>query len=132
MSGRVAGPKSEYEQGTRGGAAYQATLIESHAPPASTDPALAEPAIGSAPAAAPVATAAPVSAADPDPAAGLPAPGARIGQYEIIRELGRGGMGAVYAARDTKLGRKVAIKFLSGHSPELTARFIIEARATAQ
>ncbi|HWO23471.1 MAG TPA: protein kinase [Kofleriaceae bacterium] len=63
----------------------------------------------------------------------LPAPGARIGQYEIIRELGRGGMGAVYAARDTKLGRKVAIKFLSGSNhPDVTARFILEARATAQ
>jgi serine/threonine protein kinase len=61
------------------------------------------------------------------------APGTRIGQYELIRELGRGGMGAVYAARDTKLGRKVAIKFLSSNNhPELTARFIIEARATAQ
>jgi serine/threonine protein kinase len=57
----------------------------------------------------------------------------RIGQYEIIRELGRGGMGAVYAARDTKLGRKVAIKFLSSDNhPELTARFILEARATAR
>jgi serine/threonine protein kinase len=64
----------------------------------------------------------------------LPSSGERIGQYEIIRELGRGGMGAVYAARDTRLGRKVAIKFLYGaaNQPELTARFIIEARATAQ
>jgi hypothetical protein len=43
-------------------------------------------------------------------------------------------MGAVYAARDTKLGRKVAIKFLYSDSnqPELTARFLIEAKATAQ
>jgi eukaryotic-like serine/threonine-protein kinase len=62
-----------------------------------------------------------------------PGPGARIGQYEIIRELGRGGMGAVYAARDTRLGRKVAIKFLYGDiQSEHTARFLIEARATAQ
>jgi len=71
---------------------------------------------------------------DPEPApASLPAPGARVGQYEIIRELGRGGMGAVFAARDTKLGRKVAIKFLSGDTdPEITARFILEAKATAR
>ncbi len=68
----------------------------------------------------------------------LPAPGTRIGQYEIIRELGRGGMGAVYAARDTRLGRKVAIKFLYGDPRssashgEYIARFLIEARATAQ
>src|SRR5215510_4078419 len=68
----------------------------------------------------------------PVAAPSMPVPGTRIGQYEIIRELGRGGMGAVYAARDTKLGRKVAIKFLYGNNPELTARFILEARATAR
>jgi serine/threonine protein kinase len=56
----------------------------------------------------------------------------RIGQYELIRELGRGGMGAVYLARDTKLGRRVAIKFLQSDQPETTVRFILEARATAR
>jgi serine/threonine protein kinase len=59
------------------------------------------------------------------------APGTRLLQYEVIRELGRGGMGAVYAARDTKLGRKVAIKVLNSNSPELTERFLREAQATA-
>jgi serine/threonine protein kinase len=62
----------------------------------------------------------------------LPEAGERIGQYELIRELGRGGMGAVYLARDTRLGRRVAIKFLQSAAPELTARFILEARATAR
>jgi len=70
---------------------------------------------------------------EPSLGAWRPVAGARIGQYEIIRELGRGGMGAVYAARDTKLGRKVAIKLLrSNNQPEHTARFIIEAQATAR
>jgi len=64
--------------------------------------------------------------------AALPRPGMRINQYEIIRELGAGGMGTVYLARDTKLGRKVAIKFLQSNNPELTQRFIVEARATAR
>ncbi|HEY0479981.1 MAG TPA: protein kinase [Kofleriaceae bacterium] len=74
-----------------------------------------------------------VPAGGPEPEWPLPQPGTWIGQYELIRELGRGGMGAVYAARDTKLGRKVAIKFLSSnHHPELTARFILEAKATAR
>jgi serine/threonine protein kinase len=61
-----------------------------------------------------------------------PPPGSRIGQYELIRELGRGGMGSVHLARDTKLGRRVAIKFLHSHQPETTVRFILEARATAR
>ena len=39
-------------------------------------------------------------------------PGSQIGQFRIERELGRGGMGVVYLARDTKLERPVAIKSL--------------------
>jgi serine/threonine protein kinase len=60
------------------------------------------------------------------------APGACIRQYELIRELGRGGAGMVWAARDTKLGRRVAIKFLRDVTPEVAERFLTEARATAQ
>jgi serine/threonine protein kinase len=60
------------------------------------------------------------------------APESRIGQYEIIRELGEGGMGVVYLARDERLARQVAIKFLRTGNPELTRRFLIEARATAR
>ncbi len=61
-----------------------------------------------------------------------PRPGMTINQYELIREIGAGGMGTVYLARDLKLGRKVAIKILQSHHPELTQRFIVEARATAR
>lgn len=59
-------------------------------------------------------------------------PGARIHHYELIRKLGQGGMGSVYLARDTKLGRRVAIKFLHTQNPELRQRFILEARTTAR
>src|ERR1041385_2563747 len=38
--------------------------------------------------------------------------GSHIGSYEVIREIGRGGMGAVYLAKDIRLGRSVALKLL--------------------
>lgn len=58
----------------------------------------------------------------------------RFGPYEIIGKLGAGGMGAVYRARDTRLGRDVAIKILSPEAatnPELKRRFENEARAAS-
>jgi serine/threonine protein kinase len=58
--------------------------------------------------------------------------GSRIQHYEVIRSLGRGGMGEVLLARDTRLGRLVAIKLLTAQGGERVQRFLIEARATAQ
>ncbi|HZS42406.1 MAG TPA: protein kinase [Polyangia bacterium] len=58
-------------------------------------------------------------------------PGTKISQYELIREIGSGGMGTVYLARDLRLGRRVAIKFLQSKDSDTTRRFLLEARATA-
>lgn len=58
--------------------------------------------------------------------------GTRLGPYEILAPLGAGGMGEVYRAKDTRLGRDVAIKVLPARfssSPELRERFEREARA---
>ncbi len=60
--------------------------------------------------------------------------GRRLGPFEVIEPLGAGGMGEVYRARDTRLGRGVAIKVLPDSfaaSPERVARFEREARVLA-
>ncbi len=61
-------------------------------------------------------------------------PGTRLGPYEIVARIGAGGMGEVYRARDTRLGRDVAIKVLPAEfaeDAERLRRFQREAQATA-
>ena len=61
-------------------------------------------------------------------------PHTTIGPYRVERDLGKGGMGEVYLATDTRLDRKVAIKALPAHlaqDPDRLARFQREAKVLA-
>src|ERR1700752_3963634 len=63
------------------------------------------------------------------------ASGTRLGSYEVLAQIGAGGLGEVYQEPDTKLGRDVAIKVLPeafAHDPERLARFQREAKMLAQ
>lgn len=63
------------------------------------------------------------------------AAGELVSQYRIIEKIGAGGMGEVYLAEDTRLKRKVALKFLPSHlvaNEEIKARFLREAQAVAK
>lgn len=70
----------------------------------------------------------------PDSLSSTLSPGTRFGNYEILQQLGTGGMGEVYRARDTRLDREVAIKTLSVKrlaQAEALARFEKEARSAS-
>ena len=61
-------------------------------------------------------------------------PGTRLGPYQVTAQIGQGGMGEVYRATDTTLGRSVAIKVLPesfATDPERLARFEREAKTLA-
>ncbi|NOK16346.1 serine/threonine-protein kinase [Corallococcus carmarthensis] len=76
-----------------------------------------------------------ISEPEPEPAPepespAFPVPGWE--RYQCVRFLGEGGMGRVFLARDPRLHRNVALKFVRGDAPELTRRFLSEARAQAR
>ena len=61
--------------------------------------------------------------------------GTRLGPYEITAQIGVGGMGEVYRARDTKLKREVAVKVLPAalaSDPERLARFTLLSEASSE
>jgi serine/threonine protein kinase len=62
-------------------------------------------------------------------------PGDRVDEFEVLKRIGRGGMGAVYLALDTKLNRRVALKVITSEqvqAPKAAERFLREARTTAR
>jgi len=66
--------------------------------------------------------------------AGLPAPGARIGRFLLLEQIGQGGMGIVFRAREESLDREVALKVIAplyAHDPEFRHRFTSEAQTQA-
>jgi predicted Ser/Thr protein kinase len=66
------------------------------------------------------------------PPGALPSSGQRLGRYEIVERLGAGAMGVVFRARDTQLGREVALKLLRRPDPGLVERLHREAQSMAQ
>jgi serine/threonine-protein kinase len=72
-----------------------------------------------------------VATVSPSPTARLP----QLAKYEVVEEIGHGGMATVYRAKDPRLGRDVAIKLIHRHlrdSTEIAARFTTEAQAVAK
>src|ERR1700753_2087713 len=59
-------------------------------------------------------------------------PGEKWDRYEFVRALGAGGMGEVFLAKDRRLGRTVALKFIRGADPKHCLRLLQEARAPSQ
>jgi serine/threonine protein kinase len=69
------------------------------------------------------------------PASSAPASFPRLDKYELLEEIGHGGMATVYRARDRRLGREVAVKLIHRHlreNTEVGTRFVAEARAAAK
>ncbi len=61
--------------------------------------------------------------------------GTKVGHYTIVNKIGAGGMGEVYLAQDTRLKRRVALKFMPGRlasDADMRARFVREAQAAAK